>query len=167
MKKIVAVVVSLFALVVSGCSPQLQPAPDTRAADEAAIRQADIAWAKTGEMKDLEAQMEFYTDDPIPIMMPPNMPLASGKEAILKVLGPLYDRPDFAVTWRPGKVEVARSGDIGYVLGTYEMTWNDPEGNPRTDKGKYIEIWKKQADGSWKVAVDIINSDLPAGGAGE
>jgi ketosteroid isomerase-like protein len=29
------------------------------------------------------------------------------------------------------------------------------------DRGKYLEIWKRQADGSWKVALDIFNSDLP------
>ena len=163
MKQLGTVVVLLFVLVLAGCAPA-GPEVDV-AAEEAAIRKADIAWAKTGEMKDLEAQMEFYTDDPIPIMMPPNGPKAVGKEAILEAFRPMYDRPDLAVTWRPGKVEVARSGDIGYVLGTYEMTMNDPEGNPRTDKGKYIELWKKQADGSWKVAADIFNSDLPAPGA--
>ncbi|MCH7688187.1 MAG: DUF4440 domain-containing protein [Planctomycetes bacterium] len=94
---------------------------------------------------------------------------APGKwqEVIRKVLGSMYDRPDFSVTGHPGKVEVARSDDIGYVLGTYEATMNDPKGNPRTDKGKYIEIWKKQADGSWKGAADILNSDLPAGGMAE
>ena len=39
---------------------------------------------------------------------------------------------------------------------------NDPKGTPTIDKGKYIEIWKKQADGSWKLAMDMLNSDLAA-----
>jgi ketosteroid isomerase-like protein len=37
----------------------------------------------------------------------------------------------------------------------------DAHGQPVNDHGKLVEIWKKQADGKWKVAVDIFNSDLP------
>jgi ketosteroid isomerase-like protein len=53
------------------------------------------------------------------------------------------------------KVEVARSGDLAYVVGTYAFA------NPALDKGKFVDIWKKQADGSWKAVVAIFNSDLP------
>lgn len=58
-------------------------------------------------------------------------------------------------------MEVAKSGDIGYTQGTYEMTVNDAKGNPNTDRGKYLSIWKKQADGAWRCIVDTFNSDLP------
>jgi hypothetical protein len=39
------------------------------------------------------------------------------------------------------------------------MTVNDAAGNPMTEKGKYVEVWKKQADGQWKVVEDIFNAD--------
>jgi len=74
---------------------------------------------------------------------------------------PLFQTPGFSVRWQPTKVEVARSSDIGCVYGTYEMTMNDPAGKPMTDHGKYVESWRKQADGSWKWIVDTFNSDLP------
>jgi ketosteroid isomerase-like protein len=147
--------ISFAAFLLAAC------APDAREADEEAIRQADIAWSETGETKDLQAQMEFYTDDPTPIMMPPNAPMTVGKEAILEGLRALYDVPGFSVKWQPAEVEVARSGDIGFVRGAWEMTQIDADGYPAHDKGKYIEIWKKQANGTWKVAVDIFNSDSP------
>jgi ketosteroid isomerase-like protein len=38
---------------------------------------------------------------------------------------------------------------------------NDAKGKPVTDRGKYATMWKKQVGGSWKVVVDISNSDLP------
>ena len=38
---------------------------------------------------------------------------------------------------------------------------NDPESNPTTDYGSYVEVWKKQANGAWKCIVDMINSDVP------
>jgi ketosteroid isomerase-like protein len=69
---------------------------------------------------------------------------------------------NFAFSFQGDKVEV--SGDLAYTQGTYSMTMTDPEGIPATDKGKYLAVWKKQADGGWKVIEDIFNSDLPAGG---
>ena len=51
--------------------------------------------------------------------------------------------------------------DLAYVSGSYELTENDASGKPMTDKGKYLEVWKKQANGSWKCVADIFNSDLP------
>jgi len=44
------------------------------------------------------------------------------------------------------------------------MATTDQKGNPATEKGKYLTVWKKQADGSWKVIEDMFNSDLPPGG---
>jgi len=42
------------------------------------------------------------------------------------------------------------------------MTTKDSRGGPPvTDRGKLVEVWKKQADGKWKTVADIFNSDLP------
>ncbi len=59
-------------------------------------------------------------------------------------------------------MEVANSGDLAYVSGTFEETATDASGRPVKDHGKYVEVFKKQADGTWKVVADIWNSDLPA-----
>jgi len=48
------------------------------------------------------------------------------------------------------------------VTGTYELSETDANGKPMVDKGKYLEIWKKQADGSWKCVADMFNTDLPS-----
>jgi len=47
------------------------------------------------------------------------------------------------------------------------MAMNDAKGKPAKENGKYVEIFKKQTDGSWKVIVDIWNSDLPAAASTE
>ncbi|HTA95878.1 MAG TPA: DUF4440 domain-containing protein, partial [Verrucomicrobiae bacterium] len=57
------------------------------------------------------------------------------------------------------KVEVARSGDLAYDTGAYSFTRNDASGKPVTATGKYLVVWKKQADGKWKVIQDIDNRD--------
>ncbi|HEY4643203.1 MAG TPA: DUF4440 domain-containing protein, partial [Bacteroidota bacterium] len=141
---------------------QQKPAPDTRAADEAAIRQADVAWSKSAETKQMEEMggvYSYFLDDAA--VLPPNEAMADGKEASRKTMGEMFAMPGFAVKWQPTKVVAARSGDLGYSLGTYELSMDGPKGKPMTDRGKYVTIWKKQADGTWKVALDMFNSDLP------
>ena len=149
-----------LALLALNCDQQQKPAPDTRAADEAAIRQADVAWSKLAEAKQMDAHNEYFLEDAV--VLAPNEPMVAGKEAIRDMLGDMFAMPGFALKWQPTKVDVSRSGDFGYSLGTYELSMNDPKGRPMADRGKYLTVWKKQADGSWKVAVDMFNSDLPA-----
>jgi ketosteroid isomerase-like protein len=143
-------------LFASGCS---QPAPkDTRAADESALRDLDAQWAKAAAAKDLNATVAFYSDDAS--VFPPNSPIASDKASIRAAWTSLLS-PDTSITWQASKADVARSADLGYVAGVYQMTMKDPHGKPVTDTGKFVEVWKKQADGSWKTVADIFNSDLP------
>ena len=147
-----------LAALLLGCS-QPQPAPDTRAADEAAIREADIAWSKATAPQQADAMVSYYDEGGS--LLGPNVPIATGKEAIRKVWAQLFEIPGFSVSWQPVKVEAARSGDFAYSQGTYEITVNDPKGNPVTDRGKYVVVWKRQADKSWKAMADMFNSDLP------
>jgi ketosteroid isomerase-like protein len=72
---------------------------------------------------------------------------------------------DFAhdnIEWHANKVGVSRSSDLGYTSGTTGMTFKDASGKTVVYKGKYLTVWKKQANGEWKVLYDMFNSDLPA-----
>ena len=64
--------------------------------------------------------------------------------------------------WIPTRVEVAKSGDMAYVSGTYTFDFKDASGKTVKDRGKYLEVWERQPDGSWKCSADTWNSDLPA-----
>ena len=139
-----------------GCT---QNPPDTRAADEAAIRAADMAFSKAVEAKQLETAMAFFANDAI--QMVPNAPMLDTRESIRKSFGGLLATPGIGLKFQPTKVEAARSGDFGYTVGTYEMTMSDAKGNPVIERGKYATFWKKQADGTWKAVVDISNGDGP------
>jgi ketosteroid isomerase-like protein len=70
--------------------------------------------------------------------------------------------PGAHISWQATRVDVARSGDLGYVSGPYEFVMNGPDGKPVTERGKFVEVWRKQADGAWKCVADIWNSDLAA-----
>jgi ketosteroid isomerase-like protein len=124
--------------------------------DVEAIRQADLAWSAAQASDGLDGTMSFYLDDAI--LLPPNRPMAIGKEAIREASAAIAS-PGFSVEWQPIKIEVARSGDIGYTIDSFEGTSVDSAGNPIPVKGKAIVIWSKQADRRWKVAVDMFSPD--------
>ena len=133
---------------------------DTRSADEATLKNLDAEWSKAAGAKELDKTASYYSDDAL--VLPPNMPAIQGKQGARAMWQGMFSVPGFGGGWKVTKVEVARSGDLGYVTGSYELSESDAGGKPTTDKGKYLEVWKKQADGSWKCIVDMFNSDLPS-----
>jgi ketosteroid isomerase-like protein len=149
-------VLAASALLLHSCAPT---APDTRAADEAAIRALDEQWSATAAKNDLDGTVAFYSDDAV--LLAPNAPIATDKKSIRDSWGGLLG-PNTAVSWTVSKVEEAKAGDLGYLYGTYKLSIKDPKGGPAfEDKGKILEVWRKQADGKWKCTVDTYNSDIP------
>jgi ketosteroid isomerase-like protein len=144
------------AVTLSGVAIAQQPVTT----DEALIRKADEDWARAAQTKQVAAWVAFYAADAV--VLPPNDKTASDKESIEKAVGDLLTLQDLTIGWQPAKVEVARSGDLAYARGTYDLTFKDAKGNPVKDHGKYLEVWKKQPDGGWKCIVDTWNSDLPS-----
>jgi uncharacterized protein (TIGR02246 family) len=132
---------------------------DTRAADESAIRDLDAQWAKAAAAKDVDTAVGYYSDDAS--LLAPNEPIANDKPSIRAAWSTMLGA-DTTLNWQASKVEVARSGDLAYVMGIYQLTTTDPKAKPMADRGKFVEVWKKQADGSWKTVADIFNSDLAA-----
>jgi uncharacterized protein (TIGR02246 family) len=154
----ILVIASAMALAAGGCEEEhMHQQPDTRTADEAAIRAASQEWSNAASGRDLEKAVSFYADDAT--YNPPGAPLAAGKDAIRKVWANVVAIPGGNLRWETTKVEVARSGDLAYDTGAYTLTKNDASGKPVTTKGKYVVVWKKQADGKWKVIQDIDNPD--------
>jgi uncharacterized protein (TIGR02246 family) len=147
-----------MAIAAGGCEEEhLHQPADNRAADEAAIRAASKEWSNAASSRNLEKAVSFYADDAT--YNPPGAPLAAGKDAIRKVWTNIVAIPGGNLRWETTKVEVARSGDLAYDTGAYTLTKNDASGNAVTTKGKYVVVWKKQADGNWKVIQDIDNPD--------
>jgi uncharacterized protein (TIGR02246 family) len=143
-------------LFAASCTPQ--PPADTRAADAATIRDLDTQWSKAATARDLDGAVSYYSDDAS--LMSPNAPVATGKAAIRAAWVPLV-APGVTTSWKTINVEVARSSDLAYATGAYDVVSTDAHGKSSTEHGKSVEVWKKQADGKWKSVVDIFNSDDP------
>jgi ketosteroid isomerase-like protein len=92
-------------------------------------------------------------------VLPPNHETITGREAIAALLRSAGPVQQYQATIR----DIEGRNDLAYADGTYERSATPPgPGEPVSDRGKYVEIWKKQRDGGWKVVLEIFNSDLPA-----
>ena len=126
-------------------------------ANAKALVKLDDDWSKAAAAKDVDKVASFYADDAI--AYPPNEPAANGREAAKKVWAAYFAVPDFKISWKTTHAEMAKSGDLGFTAGTYEDSFKGPDGKMVSEKGKYVCLWKKQKDGSWKAIHDIGNSD--------
>jgi uncharacterized protein (TIGR02246 family) len=153
----VGAMVGLAACGGSEQAPQ-NPAPgaamtaDTRAADEEAIRAADLAWSKAAGEKDAAKFASFYAENAV--LMAPGMAATKGRDAIQQAFAGLSQDPNFALSFAPTKIVVAKAGDQAYEIGDFQMTTSDKKKKPSTLKATYVVVWGKQMDGSWKCLVD-------------
>jgi ketosteroid isomerase-like protein len=143
-----------FALMLAGCST---PSADTRA-DEEALRKLDAEWVNAAQSKQVDAWVAFYADDAA--VLPPNEVMATDRDSIRKSVSGLLGLSGLTISWQPMKVESQRR--FGVSLWPVRVDLRRGDGKRTTDRGKIVEIWKKQADGNWKCIVDTWNSDLPA-----
>ena len=152
MKSRARTMIGLMVLLASAGAPA-QKAGDTAAG----VRAADAAWLKVFSAQDLDKSVAFFDEQGS--MLVPNIPIATGKKAVAKEIATSFAYG--SVVWHLNKAGVSRSGDLGYTNGTYIFTVKDPTAKPAIDRGKYLTVWKKQPDGSWKVLFDMFSSDQP------
>ena len=126
-------------------------------ADAKTIQSRSELWSKAGTVKDSASFVAFYADDAT--VMLPNEPVIRGIDAIKAVFTPMMQDPNFSLSFTTDKVEV--SGILAYTQGSVSLQRTGRDAKPLKDTGKYLTVWKKQADGSWKAIEDIFNSDLP------
>ncbi len=156
---------SLFACAVAalatvGCSNQSEgsgAAPDTRAADEAAIRAATTAMEQGVSAKDLDKIVADYVDDAV--LFAPKAPASVGKAAIHDAWQGLLMVPGLKMTIKVGNIDVSRSGDLAVERGSFAVDTTDKDGKANTENGQLVMVWKKQADGSWKIVADTNADD--------
>ena len=160
MKRHSSIFFALGFLILTGCSQS--PAPDSREADAHALRDGEVAaFVKDWGGKDADRIAAHYTDDGN--LMVPNSPMMTGKDAIGRGMKDTLGDPNWSLAMQPVQVEVSRGGDLGYTRGAYVLTATDPASKKAvTEKGRFVTIFRKEADGSWKALQDITNAEAPA-----
>jgi uncharacterized protein (TIGR02246 family) len=127
------------------------------AADVAAIESVSEQFRQALLRRDFDAVSALYTADAV--LMPPHHPAVQGGPQAIKAWIAAFPKvTEFNLTID----RVDGRADLAYVRGTYTMTIH-PEGAPApiSDRGKYLEIRRRQPDGTWLLEADTFNSDLP------
>jgi uncharacterized protein (TIGR02246 family) len=131
------------------------------AAEEAKLLRRDAEWADLATAgKDIDKIVSYWTDDAV--LMMPGQPLVQGKAAIRAYVASCLSSPVFKIHWKSSKVIFSPDGKMAYMPGTDEMTVPGPNGAPINLHLRGIAIWRVDADGQWRCAVDISNEE-PAG----
>ncbi len=152
-KGFMVVVLALLTLISSVCAPR----PNTEA-DERAVRalvEQEVAAANKG---DVDVLVSLWTEDAV--RMQPNGPAVIGKEALEAQYRSIFEYVtlEYAVVLE----EVVVAGEWGFGRGTYTVTATPRAGGePSEDRGKFIDIYRRLPDGTWKYARHIWNSDQP------
>jgi uncharacterized protein (TIGR02246 family) len=139
----------LLVLTVMSCNQQKV---DTKAEGEK-VMQLSKEWSQAASAGDVEKIVEYWADDAV--VMSAGEPVLSGKQAIRKMVEESYKMPGFRISWQPQSVVVSQSGDMAYLIENSQVSFTDSTGKPVTINNKAVSIWRKQAGGSWKNAVDI------------
>lgn len=151
MKRLITIL-PLF-LMISACSP------DASYEDGPAFTSRSGEWQAAMNAKDVDAIAALYRDDAR--ILPPNGEATIGLDSVRAAFGGMIEA-GLSIELNP--IETMSGGDVAYNVGVYTLT----AGGEAVDQGKYIETWRRGADGEWLMSNDIWNSDLampmPAGG---
>jgi len=123
-----------------------------------AIEQANIEFGAAVTQGDSAALADLYTDDAR--LLPPNSDMIQGREGIETFWSGGFQMgiKEVVLTTR----DVLGMGDMACEIGEYDLTIQPEEQEAINDHRKYLVIWKKGTDGTWKLHVDIWNTSLPA-----
>lgn len=141
--------------VLLSCSPK---EPDLAGLKKAVDGYNDAS--KTALMGgDMDKAISYFADDGME--MPPNMPMTKGRDEIKAVWTKMMSSGMKMSAVSFTSLDAQAGGSIGYDVGTYEMTVTGPNMPETKDKGKYVSVWHQMSDGTWKLAAETWNSDMP------
>ncbi len=113
---------------------------------------ADIAFSDMSRQVGMKKAFLEYIDNEGVLLRPNHLPVI-GAEAIDFLS--LVNDTAYTLSWKHTKAEIAKSGDLGYSYGIYELKTKDT-----ILKGTYINVWKKRSDGAWKFILDSGNEGI-------
>lgn len=147
------IILFLIIIFIAGC----QSVVDIEK-EKAALLKTDAEFSSASvKMGAPEAFHQYLANDAV--QLPARLNPIFGRDSIYQSMKNSGD--DYILQWMPRSAEVAESGDLGYTWGLYTITWQDENGDTLSSFGKYLNVWRKQEDGCWKVVVDMGNLSPP------
>ena len=141
----------LSCMRISGLAVALVLFASTAMADpEAEVRCQEIGFSKAAERRDVDAFVAFIDDDARFVgrtVMRGPLDISAAWSAFFEDDGP-------AIKWRPRFVEVLADGNLALTRGPYRLIDRDADGASVERWGTFNSVWRKQADGTWRVVFD-------------
>lgn len=147
-------------LILASCATEAPvETPRATEGDVKAINHAGAQWVTAAKANDAEGLLSLYTESAA--LMPPNQTTVEGSEAVRAWIESFLDQVTIVEASLAAE-EVVVVGDWAFRRGTFSLTLSPvASSEPVQEAGKFIEVWQRQVDGSWKIARDIWNSSLP------
>ena len=137
-------------LILFSCGKPSVNIPD----EKKLLLKTDSEFAKASvKLGSAEAFRKYLTDEAV--HFPSGADPVKGNNAIYKLM--LKNEVKYQLDWEPKEADIALSGDFGYTWGTYKLTHKDKNDSLHTEKGHYVNVWRKDNNGNWKVLIDIGN----------
>jgi uncharacterized protein (TIGR02246 family) len=127
-------------------------------ADIAAIKEVYSQSTLAVSTGDTELYLSILTEDAV--VMAPGFPATIGKEQLRPIIEGLFGQFDLELPYTVDEVGVP--GDWAFVRSSFQYSMTPKEsGGTTTRAGKELDIFKRQADGSWKIYIQSYNFDAP------
>jgi len=112
----------------------------------------DLAFSDMSVKEGNEKAFLYYCSDSAILFREGNYPIL-GRDSLLASFMKRKST-NRTLSWKPTKVDIALSNDLGYTVGEWKLTMPDASGKILEFHGHYFTFWKKQKDGKWKFVVD-------------
>lgn len=110
------------------------------------------------QQEDIQGWIALWAEDPV-VKLAPGTPTLFGREAIAGHLRADLD----VISWQKVDItvgEVVSVGDLAFARGTVTLAGETKAGgDPVAADGKFLTVFGRQADGSWKICRDVYNFD--------
>jgi uncharacterized protein (TIGR02246 family) len=149
------VMLLILALTLGGCSGQDASNQAEVSAGKIELGQMNRDFAAALNAKDAKAAAALYTEDAV--LIPPGEPLVRGREAIEEYWRGAIESGgvrDVSVE----TMDALSSGSLGYETGSFVLTANGPDGEAVIDRGRYVELLRREPDGRWLSTHGIWNA---------
>ena len=137
---------SVFATAACTQGPDLE-------AERELLRQADALYVTAANAGDVAGLTALYATDAT--RYPPDGDPGTGPDVMRAFAQGIASTPGFHLSGELLEMDVADSGHMGYTLNLLELTVTGPDGSPATQVLRDFHVWRKEADGQWRIVVDI------------
>lgn len=140
---------AVVAIVISGCT--ITGGDSEKQAGE--LIEKDREFSDYSEQYGLKEAFIEYADSAAVLLKPNHMPIKGSLS--IQNYHKYLDDSNLRLSWVPLEARIARSGDLGYTYGIWELSTRDT-----IENGTYVTIWKKNKEGNWRYVLDSGNEGL-------